>query len=80
MRGQLLTDFLFFLFVLVHLGRSDMTDGLQILIGALRRGRSTWSSNDHARIRSAFLMPDGSGVVPVIAGAFEDEADALRIR
>ncbi|KAF3526877.1 hypothetical protein F2Q69_00047679 [Brassica cretica] len=49
--------------------------GLRSLIGALRRGRLTWSSFDHARIRAAFSMPDGSGVAPEIAGAFEDEAE-----
>ncbi|KAF3520591.1 hypothetical protein DY000_02060305 [Brassica cretica] len=49
--------------------------GLRGLIGALRRGRLTWSSFDHARIRAAFSMPDGSGVAPEIAGAFEDEAE-----
>ncbi|KAG2247586.1 hypothetical protein Bca52824_087214 [Brassica carinata] len=35
---------------IVHSGRSSMTDGLWGLIGALRRGRSYWSSFDHPRI------------------------------
>ena len=52
-----------------------MTDGLWGLIGALRRGRSDWSSFDHPRIRASFLMPGGSGVAPEIAGASEDEAE-----
>ncbi|KAF3489505.1 hypothetical protein F2Q69_00054335 [Brassica cretica] len=60
---------------IVHSGRLDMTDGLRGLIGALRRGRSNWSSFDRARIRAAFLMPDGSGVAPEIAGALEDELE-----
>ncbi|KAF2550585.1 hypothetical protein F2Q68_00036381 [Brassica cretica] len=60
---------------IVHSGRSDMTDGLRGLIGALRRGRSNWSSFDRARIRAAFLMPEGSGVAPEIAGALKDELE-----
>ena len=38
----------FFLFVPVHSGRSDMTDGLRGLIGALRGGHSNWHSFDRA--------------------------------
>ncbi|KAF3518326.1 hypothetical protein DY000_02060669 [Brassica cretica] len=58
-----------------HSGRSDMTDGLGGLIGALRGGRSNWSLFDRARIRAAFSMSDGSGVTPEVAGAAEDEAE-----
>ncbi|XP_013700292.1 uncharacterized protein At3g60930, chloroplastic-like [Brassica napus] len=58
-----------------HSGRSDMTDGLGGLIGALRGGRSNWPLFDRARIRAAFSMSDGSGVTPEVAGAAEDEAE-----
>ena len=52
-----------------------MTDGLQGLVGTLRRGRSDWSSFDHPRIRADFLITGGSGIAPEIAGASEDESE-----
>ncbi|KAF2598043.1 hypothetical protein F2Q68_00010090 [Brassica cretica] len=60
---------------IVHSWRSDMTDGLRGLVGALQRGRSDWSCFDNSRVRAAFWMSGGSGVAPEIAGASEDEAE-----
>ena len=68
-------DLSLFSLVLVHYGKSLMSNDLRGLIVVLRRGRLDWSYFDQSRIRAAFLMPYGVGIAPATTDTSEDEVD-----
>ncbi|KAF3538342.1 hypothetical protein F2Q69_00021504 [Brassica cretica] len=51
-----------------------MSEEIRGLIGVLRKGRLYCFSFDRARIRTAFAMPEGTNMAPLVGGS-EDEAE-----